>query len=296
MSGTNTLKGIPAVFGWTQDDGALNAGPAPTFQTEEDMKTPIRAFAHALNDEDFSQLFALYPAADFEEEARSYEARRADAEPVAPVNYFRISRIMRDLLFTCSSIDFGYQLSTQSKAIDPSYPGVRLYDLNQSMLEPMFKAIGMPYVQTCHGSDTHYIFNGLFPEGEVSEVDQALSTSMSTSFINFAYTGNPTCTKDKHFQLWPESFPESSGGGDQELSQLDVMVIGGSYGTGSSSCAKDQSAGADWGDSMQQPLGDGVKYEEMKDARDQERARLLQHEKLLERCAFIGSLSEKLGV
>ncbi|KAK6220780.1 hypothetical protein LQW54_001972 [Pestalotiopsis sp. IQ-011] len=273
------VKGIPAVLGWTQDDGATNAGPAPMFQTEEDMKTPIRGFTHALDDEDFAQLFALYPASDFEEESQNYKARRAETEPVAPVNYFRISRIMRDLLFTCSSIDFGNELSSQSRAIDPAFSGIRLYDLNQSMLTPMFKAIGMPYVQTCHGSDTHYIFNGLFPEGEVSESDQKLSTSLSKSFINFAYTGNPTYADDEHFKSWPESFPES-------------------HGKGYSRCAKGkhQSPDGDLENYMQQPLGDRFEYGEMKSARDQERARLLENEKLLERCAFIGGLAEKLAV
>lgn len=46
------VKGVPLVLGWTQDDGATNAGPATAFQTEEDMKTPINNFAHALTDED----------------------------------------------------------------------------------------------------------------------------------------------------------------------------------------------------------------------------------------------------
>lgn len=52
------VKNIPVVLGWTQDDGATNAGPAPAFQTEEDMKMPIRSFAHALTDEDYQHLFS----------------------------------------------------------------------------------------------------------------------------------------------------------------------------------------------------------------------------------------------
>lgn len=112
------VKGIPMVFGWVQDDGATNAGPAPTFQTEEDMKTPVRNFGHALTDDDYERLFSLYPTASFEEDVRNYEARRAEDDPVAPVHYFRIARIMRDLLFTCSSIDFGFEMAKQSQNID----------------------------------------------------------------------------------------------------------------------------------------------------------------------------------
>ncbi|KAI0169932.1 Alpha/Beta hydrolase protein [Hypoxylon sp. FL1284] len=113
------VKGIPMVFGWTQDDGAMNAGLAPTFQTEEDMKTPIKNFAHALTDEDFEKLFALYPPSDFEQDVRNYEARKQKSDPDAPVHYFRVARIMRDLLFTCSSIDFGYEVWHQSTRLEP---------------------------------------------------------------------------------------------------------------------------------------------------------------------------------
>lgn len=46
--------GIPIILGWTQDDGAMNAGPAQLVQNEEDMITVIRGFAHALSDDDLS--------------------------------------------------------------------------------------------------------------------------------------------------------------------------------------------------------------------------------------------------
>lgn len=76
----NFVKGVPFVFGWTQDDGATNAGPAPAFQTEDDMN---KSFAHALTDEDYEQLFSLYSASDFEQDVRNYEARKA-ACPLFP--------------------------------------------------------------------------------------------------------------------------------------------------------------------------------------------------------------------
>lgn len=169
------VKGVPFVFGWAHDDGATNAGPATAFQTEEDMKTPIRNFAHALTDEDFGQIFSLYPPTDFEQDVRNYEARKSDADPAVPVHYFRISRIMRDLLFTCSSIDFGSEISRQSKEQDPNFAGVRLYDLNQSMLTPMFRGAGMPWLGVVHGSDLDYLYTNLFPKDQMSEDDRQLS-------------------------------------------------------------------------------------------------------------------------
>lgn len=138
--------GIPMVFGWTQDDGAMNAGPAPLFEDEEAMKVPIKNFAHALTDKDYESLFSLYPPVDFADEVKNYNARKEESDPIAPVHYFRVSRILRDMMFTCPSIDFGYEMSRQSKALDPTFSGIRLYDLNQSMLTPMFKGAGMPYM------------------------------------------------------------------------------------------------------------------------------------------------------
>lgn len=46
---------------------------------------------------------------------------------------------------------------------------------------------------------------------------------------------------------------------------------------------------------VQSPLDDSVQYGEMGSAVYQERQKLLEHEKLIERCAFINSMAEKLG-
>ncbi|KAI1397828.1 Alpha/Beta hydrolase protein [Hypoxylon fuscum] len=301
----NFVKGIPMVFGWAQDDGDTIAGPASKFQKEEDMKVSIKAFAHALTDEDYEELFTHYPASDFEEEVRNYEYRyrKGESDPAAPIHYFRVSRILRDILFTCSSIEFGYEMSRQSKALDPNFPGVRLYDLNQSMLTPIFKSAGMPYVGVCHGSDTNYIFNGVFPEGQITEeADQKLSESMAGSFINFAYTGDPTFEKNEGFKSWPESFPNHDGLDERSVSgptRINIQLIGGPLGTGSCSLGRkldgDEDSIAQAG-SMQIPLIGDVEVGEMESAVSRSRQRELERQKLLKRCAYISTLSEKLGV
>ncbi|KAI4861913.1 Alpha/Beta hydrolase protein [Hypoxylon rubiginosum] len=293
------VKGIPMVFGWAQDDGATNAGLAPTFQKEDDMKAPIKGFAHALTDADYEELFSHYPASDFEEEVESYESRRGESDPVAPVHYFRVSRILRDILFTCSSVQFGYEMSRQSKALDVNYPGVRLYDLNQSMLTPMLKAAGMPYIGVCHGSDTNYIFNGLFPEGRVTEADQRLSESIAGSFINFAATGTPIFIQNGDLIPWPESFPSVDERSMSGPSELNIQLIGGPLGTGFCSLARkydDATNFASREGSMQIPLMDGIEVGEMESLGFRSRQRELEREKLLERCTYISTLSEKLGV
>ncbi|KAI1093971.1 alpha/beta-hydrolase [Rostrohypoxylon terebratum] len=290
-------KDIPLVFGWTQDDGATNAGAASSFQSEDNIKTPIKAFAHALTDKDYEDLFSLYSASDFEQELRNYEASKAASDPTVSIHFFRASRIMRDLLFTCSSIDFGYEMSRQSE--NPDFPGVRVYDLNQTMLTPLFKGAGMPYIGVAHGSDTNYIFDGVFPEGAISEEDQKLSNSMATAFINFAYTGDPTSAGDEHFGSWPESFPDSRklekslGLGP---SGFNMYVIGGPLGSGSCQVSSDGYVVDQESDGFQQPLVDTAEYAEMKSKTSQMRKQEVDRQKLVERCAFISSLSEKLGI
>ncbi|KAI0477365.1 alpha/beta-hydrolase [Xylariaceae sp. FL0804] len=285
-------KGIPIVYGWAHDDGSASATPASNYQTDEDMKDAFKPFAHALTDQDYRELFSLYPAAAFELEHKAYESHKTESDPVAPINFFRVSRMLRDILFSCSSIGFGYEMSRQSKELNEAFPGVRLYDLNQSVLSPMMASAGLPYLGVCHGSDTHYIFNGVFPEGNMSESDMRLSGLMTEYFINFAYTGNPAPAEDEHLADWPEAFPEPGHPDTPLPSSINLQLIGGTLGTGSSTLrTRDESAGI-----MQNVIGLGVEYAAMGSPVSQERQRAMEREKLLERCSYIDTLSEKLGI
>ncbi|KAF3066592.1 Acetylcholinesterase [Daldinia childiae] len=293
------VKGIPMIFGWTQNDGATNILSPTTIQREEDMKDVIKSFPHSLTDEDYEALFSHYPSSAFEEDLQNYEARKSSSDPTMSVHYFRVSRILRDILFTCPSIDFGYEVSRQSSAIDPTFPGVRLYALNQSMLTPLLKAAGMPYVGVAHGSDTNYIFNGLFPEGQISKEDKNLSRSVAASLIYFAYTGNPTYADNEGFSLWPESFAQSEDrhlGSD--LSRFNLQLIGGPLGTGSCFLRKENyttNLSSERG-SMQVPFMADVEFGEMDSIPLEERQQKLKRQNLFERCAYIRTLNEKLGV
>ncbi|KAI1122056.1 alpha/beta-hydrolase [Nemania abortiva] len=293
----NFVKGVPMVFGWAQDDGATNAGPAPMFQSQEDMETPIRNFAHALSDDDYKKLFAQYPEQAFEEDVQRYEARKAESDPNVPVHYFRIARIMRDLLFTCSSIDFGYEMARQSQEKE-GFAGVYHYALNQSMVAPLFRAAGMPWLGTVHGSDLDYLYNNIFPRGHLSEEDRELSDTMISYFVNFAYTGRPG---GEGHPPWPESFQGWDGLRAGSPDTFNLQVMGGPLGTGAVRLTKRSSQSVTEGQykdtlgSMQIPLGDDhIKYDEMGSLVDQQRQRELQREDIFERCSFIKSLAKKL--
>lgn len=267
------------------------------------MKSSIKNFAHSLEDSDLEKLFSLYSVADFETRVNDYELNKDDGDPSVPVHYFRLSQIMRDMLFTCSSIDFGYEMRKQSGASQLN-PGIRLYALNQSMLTPMWKGAGMPYVGVSHGSDTNYIFNGLFPEGTVPESDEALSRSMSEAFIRFAATGDSNTPQSSGEIEWPEAFTTLAGErGSLDLQSLSVQIVGGPLGTGAGFASREHAglnnstiqADIDEGNGAQQVLN-GYGIGAMASPSTRRRSEVLAEEKLLERCLFVNSLAEKLGV
>jgi carboxylesterase type B len=295
---TDRRVGLPMILGWTQDDGAMNTGPGHLIITEEDMILPIKQFSHGLSPEQFTKLFSLYAASDFEEEKTNYDANKNPADPEISVHYFRLSRILRDMLFTCSSIDFGYYMVKHTrKDMNSGFSRVRLYNLNQSTLAPLWKGAGMPYVRVSHGSDTNYIFNGVSPEVELSLGDQELITR---SLVNFAYTGIPISQskEQKQFEEWPESYGMVGvGGAEQVPHELNIQVIGGPYGSGSVHLTEQTHSGTapEFG-TMQQALEDPVNFGSMDSFNAYERKRQMEQEKLFQRCAYINSLAETLDV
>lgn len=293
--GKLTIAGIPMVFGWTQDDGANNAGLADLISSEEDMIPPIARFASFLNPTDFAELFSHYPAADFEFDVANYEARRSESDPSVSVHFFRVARIMRDLLFTCSSIEFGFEMTRQTRLERNHWDGVRLYNLNQTMLTPLLNMGGMPYAGVIHGSDSNYMFNGQLLEIPIDEVDKKLSRELSPAFINFAYSGN--AEGEGALGEWSSGFGSTA---DYEsspvLQKMSIEVVGGPHGSGSVPLENSNSITLQREDTIQQPIRDAeVQYAAMRSPAFGVKKAHLESERLFERCAYINSLAEKLG-
>jgi hypothetical protein len=256
------------------------------------MVAPIRKFASRLTSEQLAELFTHYDPADFRYELENYEARKDASEPTVSVHFFRLSRILRDMLFTCSSIDFGHAMAKHSHA---NFPGVRLYDLNQSMLAPLWKGAGMPYISVSHGSDHNYMFGGHFLEDEVSPADQELSETFVKSFVNFAYTGNPAIAQTTGFANWPAVKAD----GEKILKEVPVQVIGGPLGSGLGwvqADMHDHAIPSLYEDGAQHIMGEQVEYMGMKSKTEALRLEQLGREKLIQRCTFMNSLAETLGV
>ncbi|KAK3384842.1 Alpha/Beta hydrolase protein [Podospora didyma] len=200
---SSAIAHIPMILGWTQNDGATQVRPGSLFKDEEDMKKPIQSFAHALTNEDYKKFFALYSASDFEQQVTNYNARREESDPEVP-STGSASR---------SSCEISY-LSAPPLTLVTKWPGSP--NLNQTMLPPLFKSVGMPYLGVPHGSDMNYIMNGVFPEiPEIPDPDKKLTNAMAGAFIQLAYTGSPVYDdgSDNGFAAWPPTFPVGADDG-----------------------------------------------------------------------------------
>ena len=108
--------------------------------------------------------------------------------------------------------------------------------------------------------------------GDNSPAQQALSAQLSGSVAAFAWTGNPTSVTTakgaKVLKDWPVAFSK----GEQGPEELKVLVVGGEQGSGAAT------ATIDGGSKVLQ------------------RDKAFSWEKVIERCAFINSITEEIGV
>ena len=171
----------------------------------------------------------------------------------------------RDILFTCPVLDFTYHYSLSSSK------DVRVYEMNQSKFGPVFAYMGVPEWRVAHLSDIPYLMNEDVAAGaDNSPAQQELSAHFSSSIAAFAWTGDPTATTKgaKGFRDWPVAF----GKGEQGPERVKVFVVGGEEGSGIATAI---SGGGSEGSS---------------------RDKAVAWEKVIERCAFINSITEELGV
>lgn len=111
--------------------------------------------------------------------------------------------------------------------------------------------------------------------GDNSPAQQDLSALLSGSIAAFGYLGDPTISEGRTFKDWPIAFPDQSG---QALSKehpenLSLYVVGGSEGSGPASVSSGTSGDAESG-----------------------REKALAWEKVIDRCGFINSIQEEIGV
>ena len=133
--------------------------------------------------------------------------------------------------------------------------------------------MGVPEWRVAHLSDIPYLMNeNVAAGGDNSPAQQELSAQLSGSVAAFAWTGNPTVATAakgaKGLKDWPVAF----GKGEQGPEKLKVFVVGGEKGSGAATAT----------------TGDG--------SQGSQRDQAVAWEKVVERCAFINSITEEIGV
>ena len=189
----------------------------------------------------------------------------------ATAQYFRAAQLNRDIWFTCPVIDFTWQYARFGGA-----PDIRLYEMNQTKFGPIFQYMGVPQWHVSHLSDIPYFMNeDVGAGGDNSPAQRELSALLSGSAAAFAYSGNPAISRARTFDDWPSAYGHLNRRelSDDYPSSLNLFVVGGPYGSGPAHVSSKASA-----------------------AKGSPREKALAGDKLIERCGFINSIQEEIGV
>lgn len=251
------IAGIPLIASWTTNDGAWYA--QPTINSDASVLASFQQYVLGLSPASLETLLALYPESDFTHLVRPGEK--------ATPQYYRAAQMNRDILFACPVIDFTYHYSRSSTE------DVRVYEMNQTKFGPVYAAMGVPEWRVAHLSDIPYLMNeDVTAGGDNGPAQQELSAQLSGSVAAFAWTGDPTAATAangaKALKNWPVAFSK----GEKGPGKLKVYVIGGKEGSGTVTVR----------------TGDGTE--------GSRRDKAVAWEKLVERCAFINSITEEIGV
>ena len=228
-----------------------------TITSDAAVLASFQQYIIGLSPPSLDRLLSLYPESDFTHLVRPNEK--------ATPQYYRAAQMNRDIWFTCPVIDFTYHYSLSSSQ------DIRLYEMNQTKFGPIYAYMGVPEWRVAHLSDIPYVMNeNVAAGGDNSPAQQELSAQMTSSVAAFAWTGDPTAKNGaKGFKDWPVAF----GKGEHGPEKIKIFVIGDEEGTGVATAT----------------MGDDRNTESRRD-------KAVAWEKVIERCAFINSITEELGV
>lgn len=255
------VKGIPLIGSWVTNDGAWYA--QPDIKDDISVLASFQTFVLGLSPSSLQTLLALYPVSDFAHLVRPSE--------VATTQHYRAAQLNRDIWFTCPVIDFTWQYTRHSGSTN-----VRLYEMNQTKFQPIFEYMGVPQWRVSHLSDIPYMLNeDVAAGGDNSAAQRELSALLSASAAAFAYTGNPTSSRGRTLANWPTAYSDRSkvALSKDYPERLDLFLLRGMQGNGPATITADMSS--DTGS---------------------EREKALAWERVIERCRFINSILEEIGV
>jgi carboxylesterase type B len=234
------MANVTMIIGWCDDD--LGFFTPRTISTSNDTRNFVTSYLPDLNETSTDDLLGLYPVTDF----------AADPAANLSAEFYRSSRIFRDVLMVCMPTWFGEQVSQMGN-------NAYLYDQNASVLITIVEGLGYPGLGPPHTSEFAYIYANLSHYNisglnyAPTEEDFALVAPESRSWSSFAAVGQPSLESKDTLQGWEPAFQYA-----QEKNQTDVYVIGG----------RNSGLSATEGESASQALA---------------------KQKLKERCAFLNS-------
>ncbi|KAI0406422.1 putative lipase [Xylaria palmicola] len=189
VSVPDTVRSV--MMGWTDDDTGQFVDAA--IATAEDTRNAIAEFVAAISPASLDALLALYPVTDF----------AADPAANRSAEFYRVARMMRDMMMVCVPIEMGAAFTKKAAAAARGANSgfhFYLYDWNQTVLDDALQAQGVTGLGAVHTSEFAYIFanvdrydvEGFGYAGRVE--DFALAQRASRSWAAFAYTGRPGTT------------------------------------------------------------------------------------------------------
>lgn len=251
---------ISVIISWMEDDGSEFVSPSVN------SSAAVTAYFSSIiniNGSTLDQLLGLYPVEEFEAQVMEDNTQTAQ--------FYRASRIYRDVRLACPALNFTHEVSLQST--EPTY----LFTVNSTRLQPVWNAENRSYFQIGHSSDVPYIFNEAILGADNSKSAFQLSAEVSSSFSEFATSGNPSTSKFNWSIAWR----------NKDADGPTIFVIGGPYGSGAVTLGPSGAAAARRGLSVNDR---SMKLVENSTLANQ-RSMALAREKLVQRCAFIDSLS-----
>ena len=243
---------MPLIIGWEDNDATLYTHTDIT--TSDDTKAFIELYYPYLNSSSLSSLMGLYPSTDFQ----------ADTAASLSSEFYRSAEMFRDIMFVCPSFLFGRAMAEKYEATvqcTPQPPPVYYFDGNQSLIEDVFNAVGMPGLGVTHTSELTYVFGNIsltnytnigLPASAFAPTpeDYTLEKQVPRSWTSFAWTDSPSLEGKDTLPGWTSAYPDFENNRNG-----DVYVLGG---------GKEGMAGSNGENNPQ-----------------------IYHEKLVERCAFL---------
>lgn len=169
-----------------------------------------------------------------------------------------------------------------SSSSTPSSPKVYLGVFNSTRHLPHWQALGVPHWRAAHLSEIPYIFNTKHvSRGDNRPEQLELSRRVSSAVVSFAWTGSVDAGNGTGMRGWKRAFDEEG--------KLGIMVVDGKgEGGGGMVWIDDENGDGDGGEV------DGEDDNSNKVQREREEG--IRWERLRERCAFINSIAEEIGV